>query len=260
MSPLEIIFVVAGVILLISSCFIVGRKDNEDAEPSNVFPIELTSEQKQKMEEEINRLLEEKTEAQMVKTDDYLSKISNEKIMTVNDFTEQILEKIEANHKEVVFLYDMLGKKEEEIKTIVQELESEKKELKEAVKDVAMLTKQLSTLVKRSEDKAAKKTSNKEEAKAAYHNEAKADETIGRGVSYGAERNESAGNSSKASKNKKHVQKTDQNPLPEMMKNNNKNEEILKLYRQGKNILDISKELGLGQGEVKLVIGLYGIN
>ena len=37
----------------------------------------------------------------------------------------------------------------------------------------------------------------------------------------------------------------------------NQNEQILKLYEAGKSILEISRELGLGQGEVKLVIDLF---
>ena len=37
----------------------------------------------------------------------------------------------------------------------------------------------------------------------------------------------------------------------------NKNEQILQLYRQGKSTVAIAKELGLGVGEVKLVIDLY---
>ena len=42
------------------------------------------------------------------------------------------------------------------------------------------------------------------------------------------------------------------------MVSNNKNDEILALHRQGKSVLEISKELSVGQGEVKLVIDLYG--
>ncbi|MFW5632516.1 MAG: DUF6115 domain-containing protein [Acetivibrio ethanolgignens] len=37
----------------------------------------------------------------------------------------------------------------------------------------------------------------------------------------------------------------------------NQNEQILRLYEAGKSILEISRELGLGQGEVKLVIDLF---
>ena len=36
-------------------------------------------------------------------------------------------------------------------------------------------------------------------------------------------------------------------------------EKILELYKNGKSIRDISRELGMGQGEVKLVIDLYGL-
>ena len=36
-------------------------------------------------------------------------------------------------------------------------------------------------------------------------------------------------------------------------------EKILELYKSGKSIRDISRELRMGQGEVKLVIDLYGL-
>jgi len=37
----------------------------------------------------------------------------------------------------------------------------------------------------------------------------------------------------------------------------NNNEKILEMHRQGKSTVAIAKELGLGVGEVKLVIDLY---
>ena len=37
-----------------------------------------------------------------------------------------------------------------------------------------------------------------------------------------------------------------------------KNREIIELYKKKKSVLEISKLLGMGQGEVKLVIDLYG--
>ena len=39
--------------------------------------------------------------------------------------------------------------------------------------------------------------------------------------------------------------------------NMNHNQRILDMYRKGKTDVDIAKELGLGVGEVKLVIGLF---
>jgi hypothetical protein len=43
----------------------------------------------------------------------------------------------------------------------------------------------------------------------------------------------------------------------EFKKSGNSNDIILEMYRNGDNIITIAKELGLGVGEVKLVIDLY---
>ena len=37
----------------------------------------------------------------------------------------------------------------------------------------------------------------------------------------------------------------------------NRNDEIIALHKSGKSIMEISKLLGMGQGEVKLIIDLY---
>ena len=46
-------------------------------------------------------------------------------------------------------------------------------------------------------------------------------------------------------------------PVFEKVTRENSNEAILKLYKQGKDKVQIAKELGLGVGEVELVIGLF---
>ena len=52
-------------------------------------------------------------------------------------------------------------------------------------------------------------------------------------------------------------QETIQDEVKENEYNNNSNEKILSLYRQGLSKVAIAKELGLGVGEVKLVIDLF---
>ena len=106
MSPVEIIFVLLGVGILVASCFIGGKEENTDA--AVLLSDDALEVQKQELKKYAEQLMEEKSEEVVIRTDDYLSKISNEKIMSVNDFSTQILEKIDTNHKEVVFLYDFL--------------------------------------------------------------------------------------------------------------------------------------------------------
>lgn len=236
MSPVELIFALTGVLLLIASCFLPGRREETEKEASD-RPVELTQEQKKQLEQQIDQILESRTESVVVKTDDYLSKISNEKIMAVNDFSEQIMQRVDQNNEEIVFLYKRLSEKEDEIKETLKSMEEAKQEMKEAVEDVIRLSRQLNSGTRKAEQAPAKK-----------------------------EKPEKQGKEQKPEPEKKRKEPAVQEPaagqivFPEMQQPDNKNEEILKLYRQGKNVLEISKLLGLGQGEVKLVIGLYGLN
>lgn len=46
-------------------------------------------------------------------------------------------------------------------------------------------------------------------------------------------------------------------PLHQQEKASNHNDEIIELYKNGRSILEISKMLSIGQGEVKFVIDLH---
>ena len=242
MSPLEIIFVLLGVGILIASCF-VGRKDkNSDA--AVLLSEDVLEVYKQELTKYADRMMEEKSEAVVVKTDDYLSKISNEKIMSVNDFTTQIMEKIDANHKEVVFLYDMLNKKEDEIKQTVQQFDKEKQEMQEVVTDIIKLTKQMKTTMQKADS-----------AKSTIVEKQKKTETKKSGAKPVAKSQPSISPEPvKAIEN----QEDGQMEFIEMLQADRQKEEVLKLHKQGKSVLEISKTMGMGQGEVKLIIGLYG--
>lgn len=238
MSPIEIIFVLLGIGILVASCF-GGRKEDK-TDTALLLPEEALEIQKQELKKYADKLFEEKSEDVVVKTDDYLSKISNEKIMSVNDFSTQILEKIDANHKEVVFLYDMLNQKEDEIKQTVQQFDHEKHEMQEVVGDIIKLTKQIKATMQKSEN--AKSTAVEKQKKP-----------------------EPKKNVVKPAAAKPATQvKLVENPaegqmeFSEMMQADRQKEEVLKLYKQGKSVLEISKAMGMGQGEVKLIIGLYG--
>lgn len=237
MSPVELIFALTGVFLLIASCFLPERGKEAEKEGSD-RPVELTQEQKMQLEQQIDQLLESRTESVIVKTDDYLSKISNEKIMAVNDFSEQIMQRVDQNNEEIVFLYKRLSEKEDEIKETLKSMEAAKQEMKEAVGEVIRLSRQLNSGIRKAEPAtAAKKEKAEKQVKVQKtESEKKQKEPTGQEAVIG------------------------QAVPSKLQQPDNKNEEILALYRQGKSILEISKLLGMGQGEVKLVIGLYGLN
>ena len=239
MTPVEIIFLLLGVGILVASCF-VGR--NDDKSSGVVLLTEEALEvHKQEIKNYAERIMEEKSEEAVVRTDDYLSKISNEKIMSVNDFSAQILEKIDANHKEVVFLYDMLNKKEDEIKQTVQQFDKEKKEMQEVVGDIIKLTKQMKATIQKGEGGTSDK-----------------DEKIKKSEPKKQPAKPVAPKKTAPQVNAIENQSDGQMEFAEMMHADRQKEEVIRLYKQGKSILEISKSMSMGQGEVKLIIGLYG--
>lgn len=67
----------------------------------------------------------------MEKTERVMEKTSNEKIMAINEFSNTVLEQIGKNHKEAVFLYDMLNDKHDKLKNTVSEAMTVEGKLKE---------------------------------------------------------------------------------------------------------------------------------
>lgn len=206
-----IVLIIVGIAIIIISCFMVDKTDKK----SKDFVLNTGLDEKvmdiSELKQQVEEMCQETTEGYLYKTENQLSQLSNEKIIAVNDFSEQILEKIKLNHEEVVFLYNMLGEKEEELKTLMRNADKQKKIMEEASV--------------RSET--AKDT-----------------------------------NVSKSKKNVSQVKvEQKQTLIPEDSEaSSNSNQKILELFSQGFSIVDISKALEIGQGEVKLVVDLYKEN
>ncbi|MHB8131986.1 MAG: DUF6115 domain-containing protein [Mobilitalea sp.] len=218
MNPLEIALIIIGIIIIAISCKLVDRAGKANSQPTS-RPLSLehsiTEEDKKQLKDKMNELLSEVSEEAIIRTDDTLSKLSNEKIMAVNDFSEQVLEKVKRNHEEVVFLYNMLNDKEKELKAAVREIDSSKKK----VQDI----------------QAAKNVKTQAPAKA---------------VTQAAQIEKPIKSENRA------AESTQEFPTLNSM-SSNYNTQILTLYSQGRTVMEISKLLGLGQGEVKLVIDLF---
>lgn len=231
MSPLEIALIIIGVIVIIISCIVVDKQTNEQKQmigkSLSSFEDKISDEDKRQLLDKMKEYLTEVREDTMIRTDDALSKISNEKIMAVNEFSDQIMEKIKRNHEEVVFLYNMLNDKEKELKATVREIDSSKKKVQDILNSKAENDKLQA--VKNSKTQAAVKAL----SQAKTDPMEKQDQLISRPSEASAEISTVSGLSS------------------------NNNNQILSLYSQGRSVVEISKLLGLGQGEVRLVIDLF---
>lgn len=228
MNSLEIALIVIGIIIILISCILVDKSQKTtNIKTDRIHPneISITEEAQQQMKVKMEELFEQVSEDLIIRTDDTLSKISNEKIIAVNEFSDQILEKINRNHEEVVFLYNMLNDKEKELKSAVKEIDTSKKKVQDIMD------------TKAKSDKVAKAPG---EAKAVPPTR----------------------NATQADKLERPAKTPPVAPVPQDISTintmgSNNNSQILTLYSQGKSVMEISKLLDLGQGEVKLVIDLF---
>lgn len=213
MTGLEVLLIVLGFVFVGLSFFLSEKgEEKESKETMNqASSKELWSEKDEAIvRERIESVINEQSVEIVEETKERLSQISNEKIMAVDEFSSQLLEKIEQNHKEVVFMYNMLDEKEKQLKTFVQE---RPKAIPKKTESAIEAPKKVKAVLNNPTEPTPKK----------------------------AEQNIAAVSVAAI-----------EEPVQDI------NKRIRQMYQSGKSILEISKEMGMGQGEVKLVIDLYG--
>ena len=145
MSTLQVSLLIVGVILLIGSFFITERLSKKEVDELS----RLTSAQLQKVvDKEIDGIDDKVTDvvgAAIDKAVDELQrpmeKLSNEKIMAINEYSDTVLEQMKKNHDETIFLYDMLNGKQDEIKDLLSSVERNKAQLREMTDQVGAMEK-----------------------------------------------------------------------------------------------------------------------
>lgn len=234
------VLIAVGLVVVAISFFVsekadekLGAKEAPAAQPKDIW----TEKDEKKVSDWIEAILSEKSEEVVVRADDELSQISNEKIMAVSEFSDQLLEKLEQNHSEIIFLYNMLGEKEEEIKKLV----NKPVQIADAPVSVAVQPKTEEMEVPEEAETAEK---------AEPENNGGSAPTLKEAISGLEAAAMAASSRKKPAPKKKTVNRVE-------TLEGNQNEKILQLAEAGKSVLEISKELGLGQGEVKLVIDLF---
>ena len=230
MTTVEIILLVAGILCLIASFMIPDEKKIESKEESSVnrqSVQELTQAEQDKVRERINDIINEQLGDISEKTEAQLDKISNTKILELNEYADTVMNEINKNHNETVFLYDMLNEKAKEVKNTVKDVNNVKKEVDKAV----------------SESAAAIENNT---AEYAYTEEVKQSPEV-KILSQNDELKKQAETKNKSA---------DKADL-DIENANSKNQKILKFYKEGLDNRTIAKQLGLGVGEVKLVVDLY---
>ena len=241
MDILEVILLIVGIVIFIGSFLLpAGRSDagriDTDAAKQEIHG--LIEEEMKTVRAQVQDKVEETSEDVVEKAERSLERLTNEKIMAVNEYSDTVLQEIHKNHEEAMFLYDMLNSKHANIKDTVSKMDK-------AVKAAENKTAENKT----AENKTAE---NKTAENKAAADKTAADKTVG---TVAEEK------TADTSQTESLIQPENSPEIGFMgetvQEGQNNNEKILEMHRQGKSTVAIARELGLGVGEVKLVIDLY---
>ena len=135
MSPMEITLLVIGVIIFVIS-FVMPevpmKKTDKEIEAEKEEARRLVEQEVDTMRLRVGEATNETVGFAVDKAERSLEKVSNEKIMAVGEYAETVLEEINKNHQEVMFLYDMLKDKQTDLNNTIREADAAVKEIENA--------------------------------------------------------------------------------------------------------------------------------
>lgn len=228
MSTMEIALLIIGVIIFALSFIIPDKKKSADG--SGVDPEDIRKMMENElngMKLKVNEAADETVEHAVDKAERQLERVSNEKIMALAEYSDTIMEGIDKNHQELLFMYDMLNDKQTDLQNTVRLAEA-------TAREATTSTEQISPTPS--------------PAPAPVYQAPQADPPVVM------------------------VQQANTEPFTQMVSSEhtvdeyldepekeyeNNNEKIIEMSKRGMSNVDIARELGLGVGEVKLVIDLF---
>lgn len=229
MTGIEIVLLILGIIIFAVSFLIPGPKQQIDTKALTAGEEkikEIVDEQMKEAKEKLQTSVDEILSNAVEKTERSLERVSNEKITAVSEFSNTVLEDIHKSHQEVLFLYDMLHDKQKNLLETAKEIEKTRAIAKETRDELENTVQEAANI-----EVQETVTPVKEEVL----EPSDASDAVSNGGLPKDEEEEGT---------KEEI---------------NNNEKILEMHRQGKSNVAIAKELGLGVGEVNLVIDLFEV-
>lgn len=222
MTTLEITLIIIGVIFLIGSFMVTDKLSHKDldkiADMSEKELKVIIDKELDSAKSAINDIIDEQITDKTAETKRSLEKETNSKIMAINEYSDTVLDSINKAHNEIMFLYSMLNDKHEELTKLSGNIEKISSQARDAFEPF-----EASKVDSVPEPTIAPQPKPVIPPQPVVHDTEKA---------------------------------AAETPEP-VESDSNHNLQILSLHKSGKSAVEIAKELGLGTGEVKLVIDLF---
>lgn len=141
MSATEIILIVIGVLIFLLGYLMPVRKKDLDEEVQLISEDEvrrMVDDEAEHVKERVEDIVDETINYSIERAERAMERVSNEKIMAINEYSDTVLEEINKNHKEVVFLYDMLNDKHDNLMSTINEASALADDIRQTAKDAEL--------------------------------------------------------------------------------------------------------------------------
>lgn len=239
MTGIEWGLILIGSIFLIGSFFVAERLSSSElsqvAELSEDELKKIIGRELANAEERTRQMIDEQIEASIDKVDRALGRETNEKIMAISEYSDTVIENMNKTHNEIMFLYSMLNDKHTELTGMVSDLQRLAADIRDIEESHAAADKGRHVS---KEHPASKKKNARGISAASPEMEAAAVRDVL------AEPPGSVGGRAKRS------QKAAGQEQERAAK-------ILKMHSERVSDIGIAQSMGMGVGEVRLIIGLH---
>ncbi len=226
MTGVEAVLLLIGVVFLVGSFFVTEKLSpadvNKVAELSEDELCMIVDRELEVAKAKVSDMVDDAMDLTVDQVQRTMERDTNEKIMAISEYSDSVMEKLEKMNHEVTFLYSMLGDKHTQLNETIDELQA-------LIGDYQSLREQSAaeqrTVIPVVEEPAAV--------------------PVQTAVVQGEEAVEEVPPAE---------EEPEEQPEPEPV---SVREQILERYHAGEDLTDIARNLGLGFGEVKLIIELY---
>lgn len=140
MNWIEVALLIFGAGALATSFMIPAKRGKEDTvqQVDEELIRSLIEKEMADAKDRVTEVVDETLDYAVEKTERSCERISNEKIMAISEYSETVLADINKSHQEVMFLYDMLNDKHNNLKETVKHVDKTAKEAEEAANAAAI--------------------------------------------------------------------------------------------------------------------------
>ena len=265
MTGVEAVLLLIGVVFLVGSFFVTEKLSpadvNKVAELSEDELCMIVDRELEVAKAKVSDMVDDAMDLTVDQVQRTMERDTNEKIMAISEFSDTVMENMNKTHNEIMFLYSMLNDKHatmtehmEELQKLLSEI-NQKKETQDT--DLAAALAKFEEHIKEREEELSQemeaKTADFIEAVNAFLAEKAAEQEAEQQLPEVEEVSEEQTEEVPEEEAEPEVEEKEETVQQE----SNHNAAILELHRQGASEIKIAKELGLGVGEVKLVLGLF---